>query len=101
MIVQETFIYPMPFGSLRKVTNVLCEDGKFRNAHIVSEPDTYFSIPAVVYVKGKTVRGFVSCDHNDDYLDAVDMRNSANCWYFRAYKYLKNAYLIPTESETK
>lgn len=42
-----------------KATNVLCSDGKRRNVKITGQPDTFFSIPASVQVKGKTVTGFL------------------------------------------
>jgi len=33
-----------------------------RTVYITGEPDTYFSIPAAITVKRKTVKGFVMCD---------------------------------------
>jgi hypothetical protein len=76
--------------------DVLCKDGVKRTAHVRSYwdgrrwcayGDTYFSVPAFVYVRGKTVRGYVGSD------DGVE--------YFRATLYHKNHAMIvekPAES---
>lgn len=50
-----------------KVVNCLCPDGKRRVATITGQPDTWFSTPARVQVKGLSVSGFItSADHGDD-----------------------------------
>ena len=69
-----------PFASVAKVENCPCEDGVRRNAFATAEPDTFFSIPAVVYVRSKSVSGFLSSDDEG--------------WNFTAYAYGKNAELI-------
>jgi hypothetical protein len=66
-----------------KQTNVLCSDGVRRVAWFTGEPDTFWTIPARVQVKGKTVRGHV---YND--MEGVPC--------FAAYPHLKNAYVLPT-----
>lgn len=37
----------------------LCADGVTRSALVVNYPDTFFSVPARITVRGKTVTGFV------------------------------------------
>ncbi len=71
---------PGPFASVAKVENCPCEDGVRRNAFATAEPDTFFSIPACVYVGKKTVGGFLSSDDDG--------------WKFITYSYGKNAGLI-------
>lgn len=50
------------FASVAKVERCPCEDGITRTAHATAEADTFFSIPACVYVGRKTVGGFLTCD---------------------------------------
>lgn len=69
-----------------KAINVLCSDGKRRTAKITSEFDTFYSIPASVQVKGKTVAGFIMSKDDGDIV-------------FAAYQYRKNAYLLPEQGE--
>lgn len=59
------FITSGPWQVPVKVIGALCEDGRRRTAYITAEADTYFSIPARVSVKGKTVTGFVSGCENE------------------------------------
>lgn len=74
---------PGEFKSVAKVENCPCEDGRRRNTFATAEPDTFFSIPACVYVGKKTVGGFLSSDEEG--------------WKFTAYSYGKNAGLIKKE----
>lgn len=72
-----------------KAVGVLCSDGKRRTARITGEADTYFSIPAAVTVKGKTVSGFVTgfTHHNaPDYTDDLEFISIEN---------RKNTALLP------
>lgn len=39
---------------------VLCSDGVIRAAEMAPTPDTFFSVPASVRIKGKSVRGYVT-----------------------------------------
>lgn len=71
---------PGPFASVAKVANCPCEDGRRRVVYASAEPDTFFSIPALTRVRGKTVAGFLSSDENG--------------WKFTAYSYGKNADLL-------
>ena len=65
-----------PWRRLEKIYFCPCEDGKARTVRIRGEPDTFFSQPASVNVKGKDVSGFITCDENG--------------YRFLAYKYGKN-----------
>lgn len=74
---------PGGFRSWARFENVPCDDHVRRLVYVTGEPDTMFSTPASVRVKGKTVSGFVSFDN-----DPAGPR-------FTAYSYAKNAKLIP------
>lgn len=50
----------MPFQQLLKVQNCPCPDGRRRVARIAGQPNTAFSIPAVVKVSSVSVSGFVT-----------------------------------------
>ena len=69
-----------PFASVARVENCPCEDGVRRTAFATAEADTFFSIPACVYVGPKTVSGFLTCDDEG--------------WRFVVNKFGKNAALI-------
>ena len=68
------------------VTHALCADGRRRYARITADADTYFSIPAQVKVRGKTVSGFIT---------GCEASNGAQDYMFRAVKYGKNYALLP------
>lgn len=67
-----------------KVTKALCSDGVRRTAWITGPPDTFFSIPAFVKVKGMSVSGFVTGREKDGKQD----------YAFNAYEYGKNGRLL-------
>ena len=46
--------------SLAGIRNCPCDDGARRTVYITGEPDTWFSLPAAVSVKGKRRKGFVT-----------------------------------------
>ena len=74
------------------VKHALCSDGKRRYARLTSHPDTFFSIPAQVKVKGKTVSGFIMSFTNED----------GNADYgFIAVQTGKNASLLPGSSHVR
>lgn len=50
-----------------KAVNVLCPDGKRRTCKLANSPDTYYSIPASVGYKGKTVSGYVTSTNDPVY----------------------------------
>lgn len=79
------FYTPGAFASIAKVERCPCEDGKVRNAFATAEPDTFFSIPACVYVGKKTVGGFLASGEDG--------------WRFIAYSHGKNAWLIKTKEQ--
>lgn len=55
--------------SLSKIDNCPVDDSEItRTVYIVSEPDTFFSIPAVCRIDNKTVKGFVyMCSDGNGY----------------------------------
>jgi hypothetical protein len=66
-----------------RATNVLCSDGKRRNARITGDALDAWSLPASVKVKGRTVSGFITnIEGTEDF-------------QFHAYQYKKNGYLLP------
>ena len=67
----------------------LCSDGIVRTARKLSEADTYFSIPASVTVRGKSVRGYLTTASTD----------TGTVMTFRAYEYCKNHALLPEWSD--
>ena len=56
-----------PWRQLVKVKNALCADGKRRVATITGQPDTFWTVPAKVKCKGKTVSGFLTSEDKDYY----------------------------------
>ena len=51
-----------PFASLARIERCPCDDNETRLVDITGEPDTMFSVPARVRVRGKWVSGFVMFD---------------------------------------
>jgi hypothetical protein len=53
-----------PWGLFsRQGTRVLCPDGKVRAlAYLAQTPDTFFSTPAAVRIKGKYITGYMTVD---------------------------------------
>jgi hypothetical protein len=45
---------------------VLCSDGVVRAASMAPTADTFFSIPASVRIKGKTISGYVTTEDGPD-----------------------------------
>jgi hypothetical protein len=56
---------PFPMASIVSIKNCLCDDGVRRFARITGEPDSFFSIPARVKAKGKTVSGYATMDNGE------------------------------------
>ena len=71
----------------------LCSDNKVRKLKRVGVPDTFFSMPASVRVKGKTVSGYITTDTRDGF--STESPTDLMMVRFRAYNYGKNAYLLP------
>jgi hypothetical protein len=76
--------YAICFGgpSLTYVKGIVCQDGSKRIYHKTGEPDTYFSMPGYVTVKGNKVKGYLTCD------------NITEEYKFIVYVNEKNSYLI-------
>lgn len=56
-----------PWGLFtRNGHRVLCSDGVIRAASMAQTSDTFFSVPASVRIKGKTVTGYVTTDEGID-----------------------------------
>ncbi len=53
---------PGPWSHLVGVKHCMCSDGKARRVYGIGTPDTMFSAPGKVKVRGKTVTGFITCD---------------------------------------
>ena len=84
----------------------ICPDGVIRAFRITGQPDTFFSIPARITYKGKTVTGFITTCHTvegkkriasgwsnyeGDYTDIWDE------YEFCPNKYGKNGDIFPSE----
>ena len=76
---------------------VVCADGVVRTATATAEADTWFSVPARVQVKGKTVVGYVSAVEWFDIM--TDDERPAVRYRFSAYQYRKNAGIIVESKE--
>lgn len=75
-----------PWGLYARIGHrVLCSDGKIRSARLAPTPDTFFSIPASVCVRGKWVSGYVTSGEV----------NGERVYSFRAVKCGKNHNCLP------
>lgn len=70
-------------GFHRHGHRLMCGDGKIRAAELSPHPDTFFSIPAWVRVRGKRFSGYATAAmsgeyqfrlHNDHWNDAPELR---------------------------
>lgn len=82
-----TFLVTQGPYSLNKQAKVRTPDGKLRMTKHLRESDTFFSSPAKVSVKGKTVSGFITIGQD-------------NTLEFHPYTYCKNGNLFDTEEES-
>lgn len=86
-----------PWG-LYVSARALCADGKVRKVKRISETaDTFFSVPASVTVKGKTVSGYITVSSIEGY-DTVTFMDPAVV-KFVAYKYGKNWELLKDDND--
>jgi hypothetical protein len=86
--------YTMPWG-LYVGAAALCPDGVVRKVKRIAEtPDTYFSIPASVTYKGKTVAG---CLHFKNVGDPANPLEFKDAVVFSPYLYRKNGNIFNTE----
>ncbi len=84
----------LPFGFFVG-GRALCSDGKIRTLKRIAETaDTFFSVPAAVTVKGKTVSGFVSVDSIAD-LEGLPVPGRPAVVRFIAVSYGRNAQALP------
>jgi hypothetical protein len=84
-----------PFaGELIKAEGALCPDGKRRNAHPSFDgvADTFFSIPAFVYVRRTRVYGYVTVETLSGFTTSTD--DDPATVKFVPYTYRKNHHLI-------
>jgi hypothetical protein len=73
----------------------MCADGKVRTVRVSEMPDTFFSIPAAVKVRGKTVSGYITTET----LSGLSTPTSYDpaIVHFYAYTYGKNGHLLPNK----
>ena len=72
----------------------VCSDDKVRTLkRLASTADTFFSVPAAVTVKGKTVSGYVTVQTVEGWSTPTD--DDPAVVRFIAYKYGKNGALLP------
>lgn len=84
-----------PFGGdLVRAEGALCPDGKRRNAHPSTDgiADTFFSIPAFVYAKGKRVYGYVTIETVGGF--TTESPDDPATVKFVPYRYRKHAALV-------
>jgi hypothetical protein len=58
IVLRSDWMGGQPISGLR---NCPCGDYGRRTVYVTGEPDTQFSIPAAISVKGKRVRGWIGC----------------------------------------
>jgi len=72
----------------------LCTDGKVRSlARIATTADTFYSVPAAVKVKGRTVSGYVTVECRSG--SSVPTDDDPAVVRFVAYSYGRNGHLLP------
>ena len=77
--------------------HVLCGDGIVRKTkRIAQTADTFFSVPASVVVKGKTIAGYITVETREGYSTTTD--NDPAIVKFVAYTYRCNAQAIGDKS---
>lgn len=75
------------FAQVIAINNCMCSDGKKRKIFRVGVPDTFWTMPGAVKVKGKTVTGYTTYQN--------DLANETTGYYFYANKFGKNGALLP------
>jgi len=82
-----------PFGFYRSA-RVMCSDGKVRTTKRISDTaDTFFSVPAAVSVRGKTVSGYVTVETSAG--SSTETADDPLVLKFVAYQYGRNAGRLP------
>src|SRR3990172_7289488 len=94
----ELILEPGPFACGFVSGRALCSDGKVRAVRFTGDgiADTFFSIPASVKVSGRAVSGFVTVETVTGFSTPTD--NDPAVVRFVAYRYGKNADLLPTKT---
>lgn len=80
---------PGGFGRIVQIRGIMCSDGVRRVTSYCGVPDTFFSLPCRVQVKGVTVSGLASQLRRSD--DSHD-------WQFHARESSANGDCLPRES---
>lgn len=86
--------YAWQSQSVYRVVGAMCSDGVRRTATVTGEPNTWFSTPARVQVRHRSVSGFLSACHDSCPREASDGLEAAEL-LFTAYAYGKNGHLLP------
>lgn len=82
-----------PWGWYHRA-RALCSDGVVRTcARVSATADTFFSVPAAVKVKGRTVAGYISISTRAGFDTPTD--DDPAVVKFHAYTYGKNGGLLP------
>lgn len=88
-----SLVQSFPWGLFRG-GRAMCSDGKVRALHRIAETaDTFYSVPAAVKVRGRTVSGFVTIETRDGFSTPTD--DDPAVVKFRAYAYGANADALP------
>ena len=82
-------ILSRPWSQIVKIRGLMCSDGVRRTTQWCGTPDTFFSLPCHVKVKGKTVSGFATQFRRAD--DSHD-------WQFHAMRAGRNGARLPDRS---
>lgn len=92
-MVELTVNPPTLFGNPSKI-RALCSDGIARSARLSPMgADTFFSIPARVSVKGRTISGYVTRESLAGW--TTESIEDPAVWKFVANQYGKNHALLP------
>lgn len=83
---------PGPFAARYTGGRALCPDGVVRRIKRIGWPDTMWSVPAAVVVKGRTVSGYVSVEARSG--SSVVTEDDPAVVIFRPYLYGKNHALL-------
>jgi hypothetical protein len=86
---------PGPFSCGYSAGAALCTDGAVRRLRFASGgiPDTFFSVPCSVSVKGRTVTGFATVETVEGY--STPTADDPAIVRFVANRYGKNGALLP------
>lgn len=58
----------IPYGTFtRNGHRLLCSDGKIRAAALAPTADTFFSVPASIRIKGRTISGYYTTETDYDF----------------------------------